>query len=239
MDCTVRNAHYLAWIVLTTGVLMAQQRTETFWHKVMRVLGVSATPGSLRSPDGEFSGDIWIVTPSTNPIKRQITTSGSYRSPVFDFDGRSLLALRGDSLVRVTIASGEATEIRSVEAVEKLIGFNRDELDQLLIIANGSPRFLSVAKGQQTPILYGASLRDDLAMLNHLRDWARDYGDARLYVNTERKPALGGDIEWTDVYWKHSSASPVNVTECDGVLCGQPSLSLDGKNVAYIRATRN
>jgi hypothetical protein len=234
-----RYALHLACVMLATGFLMAQQRTETFWQKVMRVLGVSATPGSLRSPNGEFDGDIWMVTTSTNPTKRQITRRGSYRSPVFDSGGTSLLALRGNSLVRVAIASGEAAEIRSVDGVEKLIGFNRDESDQLLIIANGAPRFLSIAKGQQVPIPYNANLRDDLAMLNHLRGWARDYGDSRVYVNHERKPALGGDLEWMDVYWKRNSANPVNVSECDGVRCGQPSLSPDGKNVVYIRAMRN
>jgi hypothetical protein len=216
-----------------------QQRTETFWQKVMRVLGVSATPGSLRSPNGEIDGDIWIVTATPNRVSRPITNRGNYRSPVFEPNGQFLLALQGSTLVRVGIMSGEATQIRSVEAVEKLIGFSRDDSDQLLIIANGSPRLLSLANGQQVLIPYNENLRDDLAMLNHLRGWARDYGGALVYVKTERKPALGGEIEWTDVYWKRSSASPVNLSECDGVRCGQPSLSPDGKHVTYIRATRN
>src|SRR5689334_13782396 len=131
MVYTFRNASRLAWILLATGFLMAQQRTqqrtETFWQKVMRVLGVSATPGSLRSPNGEIDGDIWIVTATPNPVSRQITARGNYRSPVFEPHGQFLLALQGSTLVRVGIMSGEATQIRSVEAVEKLIGFSRDD----------------------------------------------------------------------------------------------------------------
>jgi hypothetical protein len=129
--------------------------------------------------------------------------------------------------------------MRSVQDVEKLVGFSRDDRDELLIIVSGVPQFLSLATGQQVSVPFDKNLADDLTMLNHLRDWARDYGDTRVYIGTERKPALGGEVEWTDVYWKGNSGHPVNVSGCDGVRCGQPSLSADGKQIAYIRARQD
>jgi hypothetical protein len=58
-----------------------------------------------------------------------------------------------------------------------------------------------------------------------------------VYVKTESKQGFAGVVEWTDVYLKRGT-DPVNVSRCDGVGCGQPSLSRDGGQVVFVKAVR-
>ena len=73
-------------------------------------------------------------------------------------------------------------------------------------------------------------------MLAQVRGQERTYGDAAVDVKTEAKRGLSRTIEWTDVYFPRGSSSPQNVSACDGVNRGQPSLSPDGRRVAFVKA---
>ena len=73
-------------------------------------------------------------------------------------------------------------------------------------------------------------------MLEHLSAWDRDYGETRVYINQQTKSGMAGTLSWTDVFLKKASNTPINVSNCDGVNCGQPSLSPDGKLLAFVRA---
>ena len=64
----------------------------------------------------------------------------------------------------------------------------------------------------------------------------RVYGDTKVYVRTESKSDMAGSVGWTDVYLKQGNNSPLNVSRCDGVNCGQPSLSNDGRQVVFVKA---
>ena len=63
----------------------------------------------------------------------------------------------------------------------------------------------------------------------------RTYGETTVYTKTETKPGLSRPIEWTDVFLTRGAASPQNVSACDGVNCVQPSLSPDGRSVAFVK----
>jgi Tol biopolymer transport system component len=73
-------------------------------------------------------------------------------------------------------------------------------------------------------------------MLAQVRGQERTYGDAAVYVKTESKRGLSRTIEWTDVYFRRGSSPPQNLSACDGVNCGQPSLSPDGRRIAFVKA---
>ena len=74
-------------------------------------------------------------------------------------------------------------------------------------------------------------------MLTHLRGWERVYGNTKVYVKKETRTDLSGLLEWTDVYLKQSDKDPRNVSKCDGINCGQPSSSENGRYVVYVKAT--
>ena len=73
-------------------------------------------------------------------------------------------------------------------------------------------------------------------MIAHVRDWERVYGSTSVSVKTEVRQGMARAIEWTDVYVTREGTDPVNVSRCDGVTCGQPALSHDGRHVAFVKA---
>jgi hypothetical protein len=216
---------------------------ETFWHKVLRVSGIAESPSTLKGPGDEVEhGQIWLANMATGETRR-LTDSGGFRSPVFIPGGKDILALKGTHLMRVSFPSGKVTNLYTVTGIRKLVGFSRDDPDQVLalVTANDSPghlgiAFLSVSGGKLEPLSYDPLSSEDRHMLEHLSAWDRDYGETRVYINQQTKSGMAGTLSWTDVFLKKGSDAPVDVSNCDGIPCGQPSLSPDGELVAFVRA---
>lgn len=219
----------------------AKQKTETFWHRVLRVSGIAESPSTLKGPGDEVeSGQIWIADPAGGEARR-LTSTGGFRSPVFIPGGNDILALKGTGVVRVSFAGGKVTTLVSIAGLIKLVGFNMDDPDQVLVVtrdSSGHPgvAFLSVSGGKLIPLPYDPDSSDDRHMVEHLSAWDRTYGGTSVYINQQTKTGMSGTISWTDVFLKKGSGAPIDVSKCDGVNCGQPSLSPDGKLVVYVRS---
>lgn len=219
-------------------------KTESFWEKLLRVTGISATPASLRGEEHVTPGDIWLVVVSQSPAPQRVTRDGGYRSPVFDAQARNVLALKGSDLYRVPLNGDPPTKLHSLPGVSKLVGLSSDDPDQLLVLGNddrGAPyaAMVSIRTGTLTRIPHNPASSDDRIMLAHLAGWDRVYGNTRVYTeNTEREGAGGTAIEFTDVYLKRGGDAPVNLTQGTGISSSQPSLSPDGRKVVFIRGGR-
>jgi hypothetical protein len=94
---------------------------------------------------------------------------------------------------------------------------------------------LSLQSGRVTPLPYDDSSDGQRRMLAQVRAQDRSYGETRVYTKTETKSGLSRPIEWTDVFLTRGAGSPQNVSACDGVNCVQPSLSPDGRSVAFVK----
>ena len=51
----------LAFLILLPLSAQPQKKTESFWDMLLRIAGVSATPGALRGTDKIASGDVWLA----------------------------------------------------------------------------------------------------------------------------------------------------------------------------------
>jgi hypothetical protein len=222
----------------------ATKKTESFWDKVLRIAGVSATPSSLRGEDQAIEGDIWVAVAAPNAMPQRLTRNGGYSSPVFDSKDQNILALKGGDLYRVSLENDSPSKIRSLSGVSKLVGTSRDDPDQLLVIIKEAPgrlgaALLSIQTGAITPIAHNPQSNEDEMMLAHLASWERVFGDVRLYCEENEQEGAGGStIRFTDVYLKRGNAPPINLTNGKGVSSCQPSLSPDGKRVVFVRVTR-
>jgi hypothetical protein len=219
-------------------------KTETFWEKVLRIAGVSKTPGSLRGDQDVKAGDIWWVTRAEKAVPQRLTRGGGYYSPVFDGSGQNVLALKNGELYRVSLSGDAPVKLHTVADVTKLVGLSRDDSDQLLVIGEDPQHLpfaalLSIQSGQFAVIPHNANSSDDQVMIAHLAGWERVYGDTRVYTEKNEKQGPGGmTIEFTDVYLKHANDPPINLTHGNRVSSSQPSLSSDGRIVVFIRGDR-
>ena len=232
----------MAVILLTTwtfsGSIGAQEQTGSFWRKILEVAGISATPSTLKGPgDAVETGDIWVAGPDLS-TRRQITRDGGYRSPVFEPGDETLLALKESTIVRISL-SGKAPEaIFALSGLVKLVGFSGENPDEVLVLREADDGRISVGLFSTVTgkvVLQVPKSREERRMLIHIRGWKRVYGNTVVYVKRETKAAMSGAIQWEDVYIKQGGEDPVNVSRCDGLNCGQPSLSQNGRMVAYIK----
>ncbi len=219
----------------------APQKPKSFIDRVLDFLSISYTPGALKGPVGDPSSDqIWIANLKNN-FAHSLTSSGNYRSPIFLAGNAEILALRGTDLVRIPSTGGEGTRLHSVEGVLKLVGAGGSDPNQVLALlrneSGNHPRvaLLAVNTGVITELSYDPSSSPDLQLVEDLQGWSRVSGDNRIFVKRQTKESLAGTLEWMDVFLIAHGQQSVDVSRCDGVNCGQPSLSQDGSLLVYVK----
>ena len=210
------------------------------WLEVANWLKLNRTPSAQRTPSRLIAGDIFIAT-LDGKASQAVTVGGGFRSPVFSPDGKTLLALRGDDVVSVSVSGGLPKTLYAVADAVKLLGINREEDSKLLLLlkkADGDIELgeLELGSGQVTRLPNDPGNPDHQRMLNQLRGDDREYEGISIYLRTESKARMGGQTEWTDIYIKKGSQLPFKLSQCGGANCGQPSLSPDGLRVVFIKA---
>jgi hypothetical protein len=155
---------------------------------------------------------------------------------------KDVLALRGVDVVRVAGGGGEGKRLFAAGSVIKLVGFGVEDPNQVLVLlkggTDGRPRvgLLNARSGAIAALSYDPASDRDLQMLESLQGWSRTYGDRVVFVRRQTKQALSGTVEWLDVFRRVGDGEPVDVSQCNGVNCGQPSLSQDGRLVVFVKA---
>jgi hypothetical protein len=219
-------------------------KQSTFVDRVLTFLGFGASSGTLKGPGDEVSsGDLWVAVLNSGS-KRALTSGGGYRSPIFLPGTSDILALRGSDVVRVPLAGGEGTRLYSIASITKLVGAGVDNLSEVLILlqseSGSHPRvaLLAVSSGAVTAVPYDPASPQELKMVESLEGWSRTYGDKHVYVDKVTKSAMSGPVEWVDVIYAAGDAKPMNISNCDGSNCGQPSLSSDGHQLVFVKASQ-
>lgn len=184
MGIIATNTIIVLFLFALPFAAQSEKKTESFWDKVLRIAGVSATPSSLRGEEKLVSGDIWVIAAAPNSMPQRLTRDGAYTSPVFDRKEPSILALKGGDLYRVPLTGEAPTKVRSLTSVTKLVGFSSDDPDQLLVLTKEpggrvGVALLSVHTGAITAIPYNPESKEDDKMLAHLASWERVFGDHR------------------------------------------------------------
>jgi hypothetical protein len=216
-------------------------KKEPFWKRALRTTGVAYNPSSLKGPGDEVAtGEVWVAEVGSGTT-RKLTAEGGFRSPVFSPKGNDVFVLKGTEVMRLGRTGGEARKVCAVAGAYKLVGFSMDDGDKVLVVTEDDAgrsgvALLSIATGKTEALPYDAASAEDRRMVEHLRSWDRVYGDASVYVKRRSKETLAGTEEWLDVFLKAGAGEAVDVSNCDGVNCGQPSLAPDGKLVAFVKS---
>ncbi len=232
-------------LTLSFGVTLTQAQTESWWQKFLRITGVSATPSKQRgSIQTVESGYIWIAN-LEEKTSRRLTDQSGYRSPVFVDKDHNILALKNDEVVRIPVSGGQLQTLFPIKGAIKLVGLSLDDTDKLLVLIKDQDAkitigILSLTTGHVTPVPYETKSPEGERMFAHLSGWNRVYCNTEISLAENNRTDRSGRItqKWTDVYIKRAYRDPINVSNCNGVNCGQPSLSQDGTLVAFIKGER-
>ena len=215
-------------------------RAESAVEKWLLFLGISVTPQTKGPGDEIATGDIWVALLSGNVTRQRLTFDGGYRSPVFLPDDRAILALRGDSVVRLPVFGGEPERVVTASSVTRLIGTSAEKPNEALVLtedADGRAAIgvLSLRDGRIAMLAAGTT-PDERGMINRLKNWDRAYTTVKLTVETTTEHGLSGPRTWSDVYVNRTGQPKENVSRCDESDCGQPSLSHDRMRVVFVKA---
>jgi hypothetical protein len=233
------------WLIaIVAGLLLSGPSAHAagLLEGLLRFLGVSAAPSQMKGPDGggtAVAGRIWIVDLSDG-ARRPLTQDGGYRWPIFQSDGTAVIALRGNKVVRISLGDGKLVTLQDAPDVEKLVGVNTTQPEEVLVVRNDAAAplaVLSLKSGRLTTLPYDRKAKDQRQMLSHLRGETRVYGRFRLFLQTETRPTMeGGTREWQNVYLQDGEAAPRPISRCQDVTCHQPSLSPSSTRVAYVQS---
>jgi hypothetical protein len=237
----IRTITLLLAIAVIGPVYVPQKKTDSLWSKVLKFFGVSATPGSQKGGDDRLSeGDLWLYTVQTRTGAE--FKQGNFRSPIFLPNEQAILALTDDRVVKIPLTEGAMTDVASIPGILKLVGAEKETPNEVLVLMDldrdncPSVGVLTLVDGKVT-VLPHAGTDDDLTLISHLRGWDREYDDqTKLEVRLKSTTTNGARKEWTDVWLKLKNKDAVNVSRCDGVNCGQPSISADRATVVFVRA---
>jgi len=230
------------FLALALAAAPAPDGKVSFWERLKKIAGVSATPSQMKGADDDMpgGGQIWLAT-SDNGRSRSLGGESGFRSPVFTPDGSAVLAIKSNSIWRIPLSGGTPVKIHEMAGLSKLVGFDRDDTNQLCVLLVQeravSVQLLSIVTLQTTTIDYDADSREDRRWVTHLKRWDRSYGETSVYPQKQRKTGLGSEIEWNDIFIKRGSEDPINVSRADGRSCGHPSLAPDGRQIVFIKDT--
>src|SRR5262245_5027610 len=213
---------------------------EPLLTKLLRIAGLTAAPSQMRGPGNDAAvGNIWMVN-IDNRAARALTTDGGYRSPIFLPNSATVLALRGNAIVRLASTGGNTSPLRMRVGVAKLVGVDSEDPSAVVVLLttprDGSPlASVSLLDATATALPFDAADEAQQRMLAQIRAQDRTYQETAVYTRTESKSGLSRPIEWIDVFVKRGAAPPQNVSACDGVNCVQPALSADGHSVVFVK----
>jgi len=215
-------------------------RKESLRHRLLRVTGLADDPSTLKGLEQSASGQIWVAE-LRDQRTRGLSAGSGYRSPVFMPGRDGILALSGMDIVRVRMGGGVPERLYAVSGITKMVGFDREAPDQLLVVtenARGRPSigWLSIKTGKVVSIPYDPASSEDRRMVEHVRGWDREYGDTSVYVKSVTGQSLSGQVEWKDVFLKAGDGKPINVSRCAQADCTQPSLSPNGQFIVFIKS---
>ncbi|HSS51994.1 MAG TPA: hypothetical protein VLX28_23885 [Thermoanaerobaculia bacterium] len=232
----------LAFLLVAQSPSQQQQQQkpkESFWQKVLRITGISATPPTTKGlPGGLLGGDLWMAGVDGGSRLR-LTRDGEYRSPVFSADGGAVLALREGKVVRVSTAGFLDTPepLFPVPGIVRLVGSDPEAPGQVVVLtrpAEGTADLgiLDLGDRKVRSLSAEAPAAGYQNALAELGRWDRTWqiGEPAGTVRLEVRPVDRG----FDVFYLNG-ASPIDVSHCGGDRCGQLAVSPDGRWVVFVR----
>lgn len=180
----------------------------------------------------ELSGAVWRVD-IRNGEARRIGSAADLAWPVPSPNGRAVFALRGRQVVNIAVSDGSETSVGAPAEWRKLIGVAPDGTVLGFIEDDPRPRPALLEPGGRLAELPAPEDDNERKRNGLLLQEMRDYADGiRLEVRDSERGGRGRDIFLVE------GPKQRNLSNCGDDLWLQPSRSIDGNYVFYIRSPR-
>lgn len=206
------------------------KKSEAWYYKLARILGVDRAPVSLKGPSSARPGELWIG-PADHAEPRRLAEGSNFASPVFQPGGKFVYALQGQDLMQIPVAGGPAVKVSTLSGVIKLVGFDHGNGDRVLAVfaatrdgkANTlNVAFVSVKTGKLQVVAAGRPNDSEEAV--SLLGWQRQYGE--IYVRPQGSDVVVGGV----------GPAEIPISDCQNASCGQPSYSPELRQVVFVRS---
>jgi hypothetical protein len=223
------------------------KKIESAIQWLLRFAGITLTSSRQKGENNDDAGTIWIADLVTGESK-PLSYGDKFRWPIFLPCDSSILALRDNDVVKLSLLTNEERVIVRNPKMVKLVGADSSKDNVLVIVedSNGLHRLgtLSLSSGQisipefeQKPVPQVQGLTEEALALSIAASSEREQGALKVSVETIKEPE-----PWTDVWLSIKKSSPLperrNLSFCNKAKCGQPSISIEGRYVAYIKSPR-
>ena len=223
----------------------ASKKIESAIQWLLRFAGITLTSSRQKGENNDDAGTIWIADLVTGQSKA-FSDTNNFRWPIFLPGEPGILALRDNDVVALNLITKEQRVIARNAKLVKLVGADVSKDDVLVIVegSNGVHRLgtLSLSSGQvsvpefeQKPVPQVQGTTEEALALSIAASSEREQGALKVSVETIKEPE-----PWTDVWLSIKKTSPLperrNLSSCNKAKCGQPSISIEGRYVAYIKS---
>jgi hypothetical protein len=127
---------------------------------------------------------------------------------------------------RLVVPHGPVSEVRRLDGVDKLVGFDRTKPGSLLALFDHAGLIdivlVALNSGEREVVESNQSPRSQ--PIQGLLGWWRRYGDIYLYT------------EGPEILISYKNQICRNVSDCGSALCSQPSFSEELNEVVYVRS---
>jgi hypothetical protein len=224
------RGHFL--LVAASRSVPSAVKAELFWHILVDHLRATFENIGSLGESGAGNGVVCLATVAQGRVEsvRPLAVDGGLSWPILDAAG-NVYALRGRQLLRFPAGGGAREAVGAPADWVKLLGVAPDGAVLGFVASPPFARPAAISASGELTVFDPPVTDEDRQRHRALLQESRRFADGvELRIGRSGRGGRG-----YDVFLRTQDGSITDVSDCGDAYCGQPSISPDGKTVAFVR----